>query len=160
VILSEKEREKKRDGRRESFADLFFIEHGNLNKGDEEVGVAEFLIFLEGFKLVALVGFLPEEFDEDDDNAHVDPLHLEHESHGEANAHRHVQQLHDQRRLYHLPDHPHLHRHVEIHALDWLRDEELGLRINHCERRKWEEKLKKWKFWFGVCAFCMALKWQ
>ena len=118
VILSEKEREKKRDGRRESFADLFFIEHGNLNKGDEEVGVAEFLIFLEGFKLVALVGFLPEEFDEDDDNAHVDPLHLEHESHGEANAHRHVQQLHDQRRLYHLPDHPHLHRHVEIHALD------------------------------------------
>jgi len=120
LLLSDFEREKKErwEKRRESFADLFFIEHGNLNKDDGEVGVAEFLVFLEGFELVALVGFLPEEFDEDDDNAHVDPLHEEHEGHGEANVHRHVQQRHDQRRLYDLPDHPHLRRHVEIHALD------------------------------------------
>lgn len=102
----------------ENLADLSFIEHGNLNKDDGEVGVAEFLVLLEGFELVALVGFLPEEFDEDDDNAHVDPLHEEHEGHGEANVHRHVHQRHDQRRLYHFPHHPHLSRHVEIHALD------------------------------------------
>lgn len=134
-----------RKGEGENLADLFFVEHGNLNKDDGEVGVAEFLVFLEGFELVALVGFLPEEFDEDDDNAHVNPLHEEHEGHGEANVHRQVEQRHDERRLYDLPDHPHLCRDVEIDALDWLRDEELWLWINHSGERKWEEKVEGMK---------------
>ena len=93
-------------------------ERWNLDKHDGVIRVAEFLVVLEWLELVALVWLLPEELDEDDDNAHVDPLHEEHERHGEANVHCQVQQRHDQWRLHHFPHHLNLRRYVEIHAVD------------------------------------------
>ncbi|KAJ0852374.1 hypothetical protein HanRHA438_Chr14g0637411 [Helianthus annuus] len=59
--------------------DLFFVEHGNLNKNKRVSRVTQLNIVFEGLPFVTVP--LSKQLDEDDDQGHVNPLYEQHYRH-------------------------------------------------------------------------------
>lgn len=72
--FNEKQRKTEEKQSNEQRTDLSFVEHGDLYEDDGEIGATKLFIIVNGLELVTFVWFFPEEFDEDDDDSHVNPL--------------------------------------------------------------------------------------
>ncbi|PON53360.1 hypothetical protein PanWU01x14_202420, partial [Parasponia andersonii] len=107
------------------------IEHGDLDQYDRKIGGAQFDVVLNGLIIVPLLWFFPEKLDQNNDDTHVNPLHEEHQRHGQANVDSELQQWHYQWHFYELPHQPNLGRNVVSRTLKRFWDQNLLCIFGH-----------------------------
>lgn len=74
---------------------FFLVVHGDLDENHWVGRVAELHVVLHRLPFVLFLRLPAEQFDEDDDDTHVNPLNEEHQGHGQAHKHCNSQKRDD-----------------------------------------------------------------